>query len=279
MRVIIHELPYKSRSDWFEIIPIGDIHLGNALCDEAALRRTVKHIKETDRCYWGGMGDMIDGINRADKRFQESQIAEWLWGYDDVVGPQIEVLTQILNPIKDKCLWMLRGNHEDFVLQKFQRDVYYEICRKMGLSEKNPIMLGYRGFIVMRMQRQRSGTGGASTYTYTIFAHHGYGGGRLEGGKALKLGRLPKHYQADLLLYGHEHVKMIGQPIQQLRPTATGGIVGKMIYTCMTGTYLQGYDADGVKEVYSEVQNLPPSALGSITVKVNPDRQEVQVTM
>jgi len=279
MRVIIHDLPHKSRSDWFEIIPIGCTHLGNALCDEAALRRTVKHIKDTKHAYWGGMGDYCDFINRSDKRFQESHIAEWLWGRDDVIGPQIELLCQILEPIKDKCLWMIRGNHEDCVLKKFQRDVYYEICRNMGLSEKNPIMLGYRGFIVMRMQRQRSGTGGASTYTYTIFAHHGYGGGRLEGGKALKLGRLPKHYQADLLLYGHEHVKMIGQPIQRLRATASGGIVGEMIYTCMTGTYLQGYDADGVKEVYSEVQNLPPSALGSITVKVNPDRQEVQVTM
>ena len=189
MRVIIHELPYKSRSDWFEIIPIGDIHLGNALCDETALRRTVKHIKETDRCYWGGMGDMIDGINRADRRFQESQIAEWLWGYDDVVGPQIEVLTQILNPIKDKCLWMLRGNHEDFVLQRFQRDVYYEICRNMGLSEKNPIMLGYRGFIVLKMRRRTSGKGNYSTYTYTIFAHHGYGGGRLEGPQAGKIAK------------------------------------------------------------------------------------------
>jgi hypothetical protein len=52
-----------------------------------------------------------------------------------------------------------------------------------------------------------------------------------------------------------------------------------MIYTCMTGTYLQSYDGDGVKEVYSEVQNLPPTGIGPITVRVKPDTKEVQVTM
>jgi hypothetical protein len=279
LKVVIHDIPYRSRSDWFEFWPLGDIHWGNGLCDEHALREDVKRIRDTEHAYWGGMGDYCDFINRSDNRFQESHIAEWLWGLDDILGPQIESLANTLAPIKDKCLWMLRGNHEDCVLKRFERDVYYELCRAMGLSEHNRIALGYRGFVVIRMRRGSRRKPAAATTTYTVFAHHGYGGGRLPGSKALKLGRLPTHYLADLYLYGHQHDRMINPPMQRLRPTKVGTIAADTVYTCMTGTYLHSYDQLGQKEVYSEVKNLPPSGIGAIRVRVKPDTKEVRVTI
>jgi hypothetical protein len=222
------------------------------------------------------MGDAAEFINRSDSRFRESQIAEWLWGYDDVVTPQIERLQQLLAPIKDKCLWLIRGNHEDSIVHKFQRDVYYEVGKAMGASAENPIMLGYQGFAVLRMVRRSPG-GAGSTYTYTIYAHHGYGEGRLAGGKALKLERLPKNYQANLCLYGHQHSKIVNEPVPRVRPGKNNTIVEELTYTCMTGSYLQSYDKKGKKEVYSEAKAYQPVAVGSIRVRVHPDTQQVEV--
>lgn len=279
MRVLTHRIMYPSRSDVYRIVPIGDIHFGNALCDEQMLIDLVAEIKRQPNTYWGGGGDYCDFINRSDRRFQESQLAPWLHGRDDIVGAQIERLTEILGPIKDKCLWLARGNHEDQVLKKYERDVYYELCQRLGSTDKRSLALGYRGFMRLRFSRRRITPGHGSTFTFVFFVHHGYGGGRLEGAKALKLGRLPKNYRADVYLYGHDHSRM-AFPTEQLRVAGKADrVVSRIVWGCTTGTFLRSYDPGGKLEVYSEERNLPPQPTGYINIFLCPEHRTVQVRM
>lgn len=277
MRVISHDLEYSSRSDVLRIIPLGDIHLGHALCDERLLNDWVNEIAADPNCYWGGMGDMAEFINRSDWRADESQRAKWLWGEADLVKAQVEKLRQMLAPITDKCLWLVRGNHEDSILKKYERDAHYEVCRALGACEAKPLDLGYRGFVRLRCKRTKVGTGRHSTWTMVLYVHHGYGGGRLEGAKALKLGRLPKAYQADVYLYGHSHARM-AQVQQVLRPAPKADNLEAInIWEAMTGSFLKSYDAKGQVEVYSEAQDFPPQMVGPIEILVQPDKHEIRV--
>jgi len=272
MRVITHSITYPSRGDIVRITPLGDSHLGNALCDEKLLAETVAKIEADPLHYWGGMGDMGDFINRSDKRHRESHMAPWLHGIDDMSTAQVDKIVKILEPIKDKCLWLVRGNHEDLIHKKYEHDVYAEICRKLGACVEKPLELGYRGFVRLRIRRN-----GGNTYTVVIYVHHGYGGGRLPGAKALKMGRLPTSYRADIYLYGHSHVKL-AQPAHTVEPAEqTDTVVGRDIWGCMTGTFLRSYDVEGRVEVYSEEKDFPPTAIGPIEIQITPDKKRIKV--
>jgi len=279
MRVISHNIDYQSRADVIRIVPLGDIHLGHALCDEGLLTEWVQQIADDPLCYWGGMGDICEFINRSDWRAEESQRAKWLWGESDLVKAQVEKVRRIFEPITDKCLWLVRGNHEDSILKKYERDAHYEVCRALGVSEQRPLDLGYRGFVRLRCRRMKAGSGEQSTWTLVLYVHHGYGGGRLEGAKALKLGRLPKVYQADVYLYGHSHARM-AQVQQVLRPARRADRLEAVnVWEAMTGSFLQSYDANGQLEVYSEALDFPPQMVGPIEILVQPDKHEIRVRM
>ena len=274
MRVITHSITYPSRGSIIRITPIADIHLGNALCDEKLLAETVATIKDDPLHFWGGMGDSGDFINRSDRRHRESHLAKWLHGKDDLAAAQIDRIVELLEPIADKCLWLLRGNHEDLIHKRYEHDVYAELCRRMGACEARPLELGYRGFVRVRMHRR---TKKSNTTTVVIYVHHGYGGGRMEGGKALKLGRLPKSYRADIYLYAHSHVKLI-QPVHTIEPARTADtLVGRDLWGCMTGTFLRSYDPRGKLEVYSEEQDYPPTTLGAIEIQLEPANSRIRV--
>ena len=75
MRVIRHEWFNVSRSDVFRLVPIGDVHLGAAACDESRLVEVVKGIAADDRAYWVGLGDYCEFINMQDRRFDARTLA------------------------------------------------------------------------------------------------------------------------------------------------------------------------------------------------------------
>lgn len=274
MRVITHSIRYSSRGDIVRITPLGDIHLGNALCDEKLLRETVAEIEADPLHYWGGMGDYGDFINRSDRRHRESHLAPWLHGVDDLSTAQIDRIVEILGPIKDKCLWLVRGNHEDLIHKKYEHDVYAELCRRLGACVERPLEIGYRGFVRVRLHRGRARGG---TFTVVFYIHHGYGGGRLEGAKALKLGRLPKSWRADIYLYGHSHVKY-ALPAHAVEPArGADKLVGRDLWLLMTGTFLRSYDVEGKLEVYSEEKDFPPTAIGVPEIRITPDKGRIRV--
>ena len=66
------------RGDTFTIVPLGDIHLGNRAADEKLFGAVVQRIKDDATAYWVGMGDYCDFINRSDRRFSVTALADWL---------------------------------------------------------------------------------------------------------------------------------------------------------------------------------------------------------
>ena len=57
METIRQRIDYDSRSDVFNVIPIGCIHAGTEFCLEDMIRAKVKEVKSNPFTLWVGMGD------------------------------------------------------------------------------------------------------------------------------------------------------------------------------------------------------------------------------
>ena len=277
---------YRSRSDVVRIHPLGDLHLGNRICDEELFQEAVAEIEEDPLARWIGMGDMTECITRKDFRHVESSYAEWLWGVDDIIEAQRKRLVGLLKPIANKCLAYLWGNHEEKLLSKEGRDIYHSVAEELvAAGAEPPLTLGSQGFVRLYLQRQvnrsilRSWGQAADSWEFVIYATHGWGGGRLEGSLALKLGRLAKSFGAHVFLCGHHHRKTLIS--QQFWKPKVGADEVELItqYMVGTGSFLPSLDESNDAEVYSEAKGYPPLPVGYPVIEIKPDKHRVRVVV
>ena len=275
MRAITWDITLESATAKYQITPLGDVHLGARACQEKELQQTVDRIAAEDNHYWIGMGDLTDGIGRncGDKRSDEENLASWLWGENRIFERQRERLLTYLKPIAGKCLGMLQGNHEQKVLQYSGQDMFYSVAaalQKEASHEVN-LALGYAGFVRLRFRRDskaRPSKGGKSSIPITIYASHGYGGGRKAGGKANKLTDMAVVSDADLYLFGHVHAPELVTKESRMSLNQSGKVVNRVYTGVITGTYLAGYVNNDI--TYSERFGFQEVAIGSPTVIIHP---------
>lgn len=268
MRSITKSIEYHSRSDVFRIIPIADIHLGNKGCDEGLLKATIDDIASDANTYWVGLGDLAEWINRRDPRFDPADLPSWLM-YDlkDIAEAERNRLIKYLNPIGDKCLGMVSGNHEDAILHHNERDVYTTIAEGIGAQE---VCLGPSGFIKVQFKR-KSGDSKPNSWPMVMFLTHGWWGGRKMGSGANNLESMMGWVDADLLLAGHDH-KRLSFSLDKMQMDNKGGVRTTRIHGISCGTFLR--DAG-----YAERKGYRPSNVGIVTINVIPDKRIIQVAV
>jgi hypothetical protein len=223
--------------------------------------------------YWIGGGDYARFINRKDRRHRESELAKWLHGKDDIVGLQEKTFIERIVDIREKCLGLAKGNHEDDILTWSERDVYSGIVNSIAMPDRH-VRLDVGGFIVIYWR-----TNGKTRWRMTIFVHHGSGGGLLEGGHALTLGRLPKWYSFDIALLGHRHVKQwVPNVVTAPNATATG-FIKRQQHMLFGGTYLDSVCNERQEESYAERRMLPPKGVGVVKLRIRPSSQEIHAIL
>lgn len=271
MRVIHRTIKHDSRSDVFRIIPLGDIHLGAAACDEELFKTTIKDIENDDNAYWIGLGDYADFINRRDPRFDITSQAEWLHGIGDITKVQRDRFLDIIEPIAHKCLALVEGNHETAITRHTERAIFNEIV--MGVKERGgfepdeDLGVGYYGWLRLRFERK--GKGGRNIFLFNL--HHGFIGGRLSGAKALNMQRWLWTHDCDIVIFGHSHntaiyreevvgLDRLGKPVSMPR-------IG-----CYGGTYLNT-SGEG-HTTYSEFKGYFPNPTGGVEIHIRPGHHE-----
>jgi len=270
------KLPYKNH-EWIKVIPIGDIHLGNSSSDLTKLKMIVKYIEEKPDIYWIGMGDYIEAINYTDPRFDAKTVDEkylMLGNLDKLIQLQIEDLTKILRPIKDKCLGLLRGNHEDAIRKHNKYDILYEITKELDL-DRNLILYDTA---IIRLLFERKALLGKSKHSKQIdmFVSHGNAGGRTYGYKSNRLSELTKWFLADIYLLAHSHTKQ-AQSSTQIYFDRSGHQRKKKIILAITGCFLKSYDAD--KDSYAEKMCLPPTDIGVTKIMIQPETGDIHISL
>lgn len=191
MQIIKHDLGRDV--DSVTILPISDIHLGSRL-DMKALKSAINTIKTIPNVYTVLNGDLTNNAIKT----SVSDI------YSEEMPPerQLEVLYDLLEPIKHKILGVTPGNHDLRTYRLTGIDIIKNICYRLGIQN----VYSNNNFVIFLSFGQPSKTRSTRRYTYSIYVTHGYRSGRTNGGKINSLTDLTKIVDADIFLHAHTHL-------------------------------------------------------------------------
>ena len=194
MKAIKCNLPYAEQ---IEVHPMADLHLGDIHSDFKAIMEKIEHIKNTDNAYCILDGDLMDAAIA-------TSIGD-TYGANLQPMEQLKQCVKIFEPIKDKILAVLPGNHEHRIYKSDGIDITELMCSQLGIASRySPTT----ALLFIRFGRQNS-KGHHRPQLYTAYVTHGSGGGRKEGGKINRLADLASIVDADIYVHAHTHLPLI----------------------------------------------------------------------
>lgn len=279
-------ISHPSRKDKFRIWNIADIHTGNLACAEEKLKGDVKEIQEDPYSFWVGGGDYAEYIHYSDKRFDPSCIDQNTKDHLGMIGmAQAKHVKELLWPIKDKCLGMLFGNHEQkYAVGMNQESLHQWLCCEFGVEN-----LGYCAFMDLvfvrlpgskkpKLTRESlsatTPNGEGSRFKQRCFLHHGCGHAITRAGKMNKLQEMMRYFDADIYFAAHVHEQLGITDVQITTDEACTKLKDRVRVGVITGSYLKTY-AQGIT-TYGEIKGYRPTLLGSVYVTIEPDKKEVR---
>lgn len=196
MKTIKIDLP--SDLEEIELYPLFDWHIGDSMSDAFLIEDTLKRIKETPNAYCILGGDLMDTAIA-------SSVGD---AYAAHLQPmeQLKLCVKLFEPIKDKILCIVPGNHEARVLKSVGIDTTAMMAAQLGLSDKYSETTALL-FIRFGSETRRASEG--RKMVYSVYVTHGSGGGRREGGKINRLADLAQIVDADVYLCGHTHLPAV----------------------------------------------------------------------
>lgn len=194
MKAIRCDLPYAEQ---IEIIPMADLHIGDNMSDYKLIMERIEYIKNTPNAYCILGGDLMDTAIA-------SSIGD-TYGANLQPMEQLKQCVKIFEPIKDKILAVLPGNHENRVYKSDGLDMTELMCAQLGIPQKYSPTTAFL-FIRFGLQKKH---GHGRPLLYTAYVTHGSGGGRKEGGKVNRLADLASIVDADIYIHAHTHLPLI----------------------------------------------------------------------
>ncbi len=255
----------RTRSSVFKLFMLGCIHAGTIHCVEPKIKRKVQEIAETKNAYWVGMGDYAEFITPHDKRFDPNQkaVASWV-EQDNIAESQTKWVVDLFTPIKDKCLGLLYGNHEESI-RKFNHDnVQKNICERLEVDN-----LGFSCFLTLRFIR----SGNIKVYKGAFT--HGASSAITEGAKLMALMRWMKSVDANFYAYGHVHDYM-PKSLSQMTISDAGRIKAKVRIGATTGSWFRTY-TQGIIASYGEAKCFPPTEICCAVFTIDPEHDFIDV--
>ena len=241
----------------FVLVPISDIHMGHAGCDEDLLKKTVAWIKKKG-AKTVLLGDHIDAISHVDQRFELDSIAtRFHTDFDNLPYAQTEAVIKALKPIKKNIIAAMPGNHEHTVKKRSSFDSAKMLCDGLGIPQiSDPSFL--------RLHLSRSG----SVRNVDVFCTHGalVGGGRKSGAKVNNLRDTAAGFTADIYLAGHSHQLF----------TISDNVIGidqlcrmtdERRFFVNTGSFLRTYAQDG-KDSWASRKVFMPARVGVARIDI-----------
>ena len=197
--LICHHFP---KNDDITIIPVADVHLGAAQQMEEQFMDFLKMVKDTPNVYLVLAGDLLNnGIKQS-----VSSI------YKERYMPSVakHMMMELLEPVKDRILCGVCGNHERRTVKEVDDDPMYDIMFALGKSN-----LYRENMAFVKIQIGTMEYSGCQNPTYVLVVTHGAGGGMLTGASVNRAERFSYVLSgADALILGHCHKPFVTQPGQ-----------------------------------------------------------------
>jgi len=173
----------KEQSD-IELIPLSDLHLGSPVTNLRKIDKILAYIRENPKTRVVLLGDLLESAVIGSKGDPYNS---------KTLNEEIDIAISVLEPIKDKIIGIVSGNHERRISKSVGLDVLQLLCRKLNLEDKySP------DFLVLIVSMTKT--------SWYIVLHHGIGSGRTKGGRINNLQRYSNIViNADIIITGHTH--------------------------------------------------------------------------
>ena len=193
MKTVKCDLPY---AEWIEIHPLSDLHIGDRHCDYKSILERIEYIKKTPNAYCILDGDLMDMAI-------SSSVGD-TYGAGIQPMEQLKHCVRLFEPIKDKILAVLPGNHEHRIYKSDGLDITSLMCSQLGIQDRYS---STTALVFVRFGKEKKH---GRPQLYTIYVTHGSGsGGRKEGGKVNRLADLAAIVDADVYVMGHTHLPVV----------------------------------------------------------------------
>ena len=180
----------------FQLMVLGDMHIGDELCDLDLIRETIDYVKRTKDCFVILNGDLI---NNALKTSKSDSYKEQM-----TIEEEQDLLIDLLKPIKDKILVMASGNHEYRTSLLAGINPLKAVAYALGIKDRlveNSYLLNIEFGVAYGVK--------AVPNKYVVFGiHGGSGGGRRAGATANALQDMAL-IRPDMDLYIHSHTHTV----------------------------------------------------------------------
>ncbi len=185
-----------SQHDSVEIVSMGDLHTGDAHCEWSMIRGAVDWLKEEPNRYAIIPGDL----------FNTAMIGSVSLDLSEPPMPTMEarhLLARILEPVRDRVLAIVPGNHDDRLTKSTGEDSVDALACELAL----PYFPEGEAFLELSVGHYEHN---GSPIKYRGLVVHGTAGGRLPGGKANALLNMRRIvHNCDFYLNGHGHTPML----------------------------------------------------------------------
>lgn len=241
-----------------EIHAMADIHLGDTACDFKAVQEAIDRVKSTDNAYAMLNGDLMDTAI-------QSSIGD-TYGANLQPMEQLAQCIKLFDPIKDKILCITHGNHENRVYKQDGIDLTAMMAMQLGLIDR------YTPTTAMLFVRFGNDKKHSRRYCYTIYATHGSGGGRREGGKVNRLADLASIVDADVYIHSHTHLPVaMKQSFYRADPTNNSiAPVEKLFVNTAAALDYGGY---------GDVQGFKPASKSNPVIYLDGTRKRATATV
>jgi len=254
------------------VMPVGDVHY---LTEGWPQEKFVEHLR------WGmdrgamflGMGEYIDFASASQRALTSLLRDKVKKQVDELIEEQVEKLARLMEFTRGRWIGLLEGDHRWDYANGTGAD--QQLCRAL----QSPF-LGTAALIRIRPHGAPAAHPEADA---VIYAHHGMGSSRTQGGHLHRVEDLLKFIDADVYLMGHSHAK-VSAPMDRQYVSPDGVHFHRTKLVARTGAWLRGYvsrDPAGLDEpalesraTYAEAAAYPPAAMGGLCIGIGYEKIE-----
>jgi len=243
----IIEFKLPESFEMVEIYPLSDLHIGDPKVDKRLFKEFINHILAEPYRFIIYNGD---NMNNAIK----SSVSNV---YNEEMTPreQKKWLQRELEPVKDRILVFVEGNHEARTGKDTDQRIVEDIADHLGKSDLYREDEAYIKLIFGK--RANSG----SQMCYTIYIVHGNGGGKRPGSALNNIELLALGTDADVYIMGHVHKKMAYKNAVR-RPDLRNNNILEQERLFVVSSHWSEFGG------YAARKMLNPSAKGSVPIKL-----------
>jgi len=238
MRYFRHE----TKSSEINIYPFVCWHLGSPQADIEFIKEMVERVKKDPLGKWIYLGDGGECVTRYSKGDVFSQTLSPVQQQNELV--------RLLDPVKDKGLFGIRGNHGNRIYKETGLDFDETLCAKLGIP-----YLGTAAFWHLKVK---------DVY-FAVYCHHGADSGSAIGTKVNKAKIFENTYDADAIITAHSHIA-VELPPRYMAHLEPNTFKGDPIKWTETREYICGSAYDS-RSGYAEDKGYSPLLPSHIVIK------------